>query len=171
MRPIPNTDLPTFHNLMRSHFFLLPLIVAGLVVAFAPLPVRAIHPQERTFRVEARQFAYSPSELEVNPGDIVTIQLVSTDVVHGLYIDGYDISVEADPGKTAILIFTADKSGSFRMRCNVTCGAMHPFMIGKLSVGTNQWLYRSIGFAVLSVIGFLPLSSFLMQRKSLGHKQ
>ena len=150
---------------MQSRFFLLLLVMAGLVVAFAPLPVRLIAPQERTFRIEARQFAYSPSELNVNPGDTVTIQLVSTDVVHGLYIDGYDISAEADPGQTAILTFTANKSGSFRMRCNVTCGAMHPFMIGKISVGKNEWLYRSVGFAVLGVIGFFPLSSLHAQQK------
>ena len=150
---------------MRSRFFLLLFVMAGLVVAFAPLPVRPIAPQERNFRIEARQYAYSPAELEVNSGDTVTVQLVSTDVVHGLYIDGYDISVEADPGQTATLRFTADRSGSFRMRCNVTCGAMHPFMIGKLTVGTNGWLYRSMGLATLAVIGFLPLSSFIMQKK------
>jgi heme/copper-type cytochrome/quinol oxidase subunit 2 len=142
---------------MRSRFFLLLFVMAGLVVAFAPLPRRPIAPQERTFRIEARQFAYSPSEFEVNPGDRVIIQLISTDVAHGLYIDGYGISVEADPGQSATLTFTADRPGAFRVRCNVTCGAMHPFMIGKLNVGTNQWLYRSIGFAVLSMIGFHPL--------------
>jgi heme/copper-type cytochrome/quinol oxidase subunit 2 len=80
-------------------------------------------------------------------------------VVHGLYVDGYDVSVEADPGQTATLTFVADKSGSFRFRCNVTCGAMHPFMIGKLNVGTNAWLYRSIGLAFLAVVGIFPLSS------------
>jgi heme/copper-type cytochrome/quinol oxidase subunit 2 len=88
----------------------------------------------------------------VNPGDTVTLQLVSTDVVHGLYVDGYDVSVEADPGQTATLTFVADRSGSFRFRCNVTCGAMHPFMIGKLTVGTNHWLFRSIGLAALAIV-------------------
>ncbi len=129
-------------------------------MAFAPLPVHPIAPHERTFQVDARQFAYSPSEIKVNPGDTVTIQLVSTDVVHGLYVDGYGVSVEADPGQTKTLSFVADKSGSFRFRCNVTCGAMHPFMIGKLTVGTNDWLYRSMSLAILVVIGVLPLSSF-----------
>lgn len=149
---------------MKSRFLLL-MVMAGLVVAFAPLPVQLITPQERTFRIEARQFTYSPSEVKVNPGDTVTIQLVSTDVVHGLYVDGYDISVEADPGQSATLTFVADKPGSFRFRCNVTCGAMHPFMIGKLTVGRNDWLYRSIGLAILSITSFFPLSSFLSQRK------
>jgi len=140
---------------MRSHLLLLLFVMAGLAVAFAPLPVPSIAPQERTFRIEARQFAYAPSELKVNVGDKVTIQLVSTDVVHGLFVDGYGISVEADPGQTQTLTFIADKPGSFRFRCNVTCGAMHPFMIGKLTVGTNHWLFRSVGLAALTVIGVI----------------
>jgi heme/copper-type cytochrome/quinol oxidase subunit 2 len=137
---------------MRPRFSLVLFLMAGLVVAFAPLPAPSITPQERTFRIDARQFAYSPSELHVNPGDTVTLQLVSNDVVHGLYVDGYDVSVEADPGQTTTLTFVADKPGSFRFRCNITCGAMHPFMIGKLTVGPNQWMYRSIGLAGLTAI-------------------
>lgn len=140
---------------MRFSLSLLPFVMAGLVVAFAPLPVQSIAPQERTFRIDAGQYSYSPSDIQVNPGDTVTFELVSTDVVHGLYVDGYGVSVEADPGQTATLTFTADTPGSFRFRCNVTCGAMHPFMIGRLTVGTNHWLYRAIGLAGLAVLGVL----------------
>jgi heme/copper-type cytochrome/quinol oxidase subunit 2 len=144
---------------MRSRIALLLLFVAtGLVVAFVPLPVPPSAPQERTFQIDAQQFAYSPSELNVNAGDKVTIQLVSHDVVHGLYVDGYNVSVEADPGQTATLSFIADKAGSFRFRCNVTCGAMHPFMIGRLTVGTNDWLYRSIGLAAIAIMGVMVIA-------------
>lgn len=142
---------------MRFPLSLLLLAMAGLVVAFAPLPVPVVAPRERTFQIDARQFAYSPSELAVNPGDTITIELVSTDVVHGLFIDGYDLFLEADPGQTATLTFTANKRGSFRFRCNVTCGAMHPFMIGKVTVGNNDWFLRSAGLAVIAVIGVLVL--------------
>ena len=142
---------------MRSRAILLLLVLAGLVVAFSPLPVQPHKPVARTFRVAASQFAYSPAEISVNPGDTVTIELVSTDVVHGLYVDGYDISVKADPGQTSTLSFVADKPGSFRLRCNVTCGAMHPFMIGKLNVGANTWLYRSIGFAFIGIFSIFVL--------------
>jgi heme/copper-type cytochrome/quinol oxidase subunit 2 len=146
---------------MRFRISLPLLLMAGLVVAFVPFPASSVMPQARmlrpgsaqAFRIDARQFAFSPSELRVNPGDTVTLELVSTDVVHGIYIDGYDLSVEADPGQTATLSFIADKPGSFRFRCNVTCGAMHPFMIGKLTVGTNIWFHRSIGLAALAVLG------------------
>jgi heme/copper-type cytochrome/quinol oxidase subunit 2 len=145
---------------MFSRAALLLLFVAtGLVVAFAPLPVPASAPQERTFRIDARQFAYSPSELKVNSGDRVTLELVSQDVVHGLYIDGYGISVEADPGQTAVLSFVADRTGSFRFRCSVTCGAMHPFMIGRLTVGTDDWLYRSLGLAAVALLGVVVIAT------------
>lgn len=144
---------------MRSRFALLLLFVAtGLLVAFAPLPVPVSAPQQRTFRIDARQFTYSPSELKVNPGDKVTLELVSHDVVHGLYVDAYNISVEADPGQTATLSFIADKAGSFHLRCNITCGAMHPFMIGKLTVGSNDWLYRSVGLAVIALMGVVVIA-------------
>jgi heme/copper-type cytochrome/quinol oxidase subunit 2 len=121
------------------------VVLAALVVAFAPFPDAADQqPTDRIFRLAASQYAYAPAELHVNPGDTVTIQLVSTDAVHGLYVDGYGISVESDPGKTASLTFVADRQGSDRFRCNVTCGALHPFMIGKLTVGNNTILYRGL---------------------------
>jgi heme/copper-type cytochrome/quinol oxidase subunit 2 len=140
---------------MRSLAIFPLLVVAGLVVAFAPLPVRQVAPVERTFRIEASQYTYNPGEISVNPGDRVMIELVATDVVHGLYVDGYGISTTADPGQISTLTFTADKAGSFRLRCNVTCGAMHPFMIGRLSVGLNSWLYRSIGLAFIGILSSL----------------
>jgi plastocyanin len=132
--------------------FVLFFVLAGGLIVFAPLSARAALPVQRTFRVEASQFAYAPAILDVNPGDTVTIELLSTDVVHGLYLDGYGVSATADPGQTARLTFTADRSGSFRFRCNVTCGALHPFMIGKLQVGPNTWLWRAIGLTILAAL-------------------
>ena len=133
--------------------------LAGTVIAFAPLPMQPASPQARTFRMDASQFAYSPAEITANQGDTITIELVSTDVVHGFYLDTYGVSVTADPGQTARLTFVADQPGSFRFRCNVTCGAMHPFMIGKFNVGTNMSLWRAIGLTLLTVVAtfiFLP---------------
>ena len=40
------------------------------------------------FHIDASQFSYAPSELTVHRGDTVTIELTSTDAVHGLYVDG-----------------------------------------------------------------------------------
>lgn len=142
------------------------LSAAALIVAFAPLPHSTSTPIERKFRVEAGDFAYSPAVLHANLGDTVTIELVSTDVVHGLYIDGYNVSVTADPGQPATLSFIADRSGSFRLRCSVTCGALHPFMIGKLQVGSNLLLWRGIGLALVAILGIF----FIRQSKLTGNQ-
>jgi plastocyanin len=127
--------------------------IATLLVAFAPLPRSASTPTERLFRVKAGDFAYSPAILHANPGDKVTIELISTDVVHGLYVDGYNVSVTADPGQPVTLSFIADRPGTFRLRCSVTCGALHPFMTGKLQVGSNLLFWRGIGLAFLAFLG------------------
>ena len=138
-----------------AYWFL--IATAALAVAFAPLPLVSFAPApaSHTFKIEASQYAYSPGEVHVNPGDVVTLELVSTDVVHGLYVDGYGVSVEADPGQTATLTFVANRPGSFRFRCSVTCGALHPFMIGRLMVGPDLALVRGIGLALVGAIGIV----------------
>lgn len=98
--------------------------------------------------------------LKVNPGDRVTIELSATDVVHGLAIDGYNLAITSDPGQTSRLSFIADKTGSYRFRCTVICGNLHPFMTGKLQVGQNDLLWRGGGLAVLGL-----LAAFWMVRR------
>lgn len=140
--------------------------IAALLVAFAPLNFQlATLNVERVFHVEAGDFAYSPAILHVNPGDRVTIELTSTDVVHGIYVDGYDVSVTADPGQPATLSFIAGRPGTFRLRCSVTCGALHPFMIGKLQVGLNTLLWRGVGLSFVALLGI-----FFIRKPSLATK-
>jgi heme/copper-type cytochrome/quinol oxidase subunit 2 len=128
------------------------LALLTLLILYLPIPGNAAKPVERTFQIEASQFAYSPAILSVNPGDQVTIELLATDVVHGLSIDGYKLETTSDPGQTARLTFVADRQGSFRFRCTVTCGNLHPFMIGKLQVGQNELLWRGALLAGLALI-------------------
>ncbi len=126
------------------------------VILLAPLPRSTGEPTRHTFHLEASSFAYEPAKLRVNPGDEVTIELAATDVAHGIFIDGYNLDLRAEPGQSARLTFTADQAGSFRFRCSVTCGAMHPFMIGKLHVGPNLLLWRALaaaGVIALAVLG------------------
>lgn len=148
----------------RTLIFLLILSLAALTVAFAPLPQVHAAPIEHTFQIEAHNFEFSPAEITVNPGDRVTIELTSVDVVHGLYLDGYGLQVEVDPGQTESLTFTADRPGTFRFRCSVTCGDLHPFMLGKLNVGAKLLFWRGVGFAVLVIIALWVLSANNFQR-------
>jgi heme/copper-type cytochrome/quinol oxidase subunit 2 len=134
---------------------LLGLLVGIILVA--PIPVSAAAPTERTITVNASSFAYDPAVIKVNRGDLVTLELVSTDVAHGLYIDGYGLDVVAEPGQTSSLTFSADRAGSFRVRCSLTCGDLHPFMIGKLEVGHKGLFWRAAGLSLVAVLAGLLL--------------
>lgn len=142
----------------------LVFVLGAGVIAFAPLPDATVKPANRRFRIEASSFKYTPATIRVNAGDHVTIDLVATDVVHGLYVDGYDVRVTADPGRTASLSFVANRAGMFRLRCSVTCGAMHPFMIGKLRVGRNDLLWRALALALLSGLAGVLLTTMRRAR-------
>ncbi|RPJ47679.1 MAG: hypothetical protein EHM21_08035 [Chloroflexi bacterium] len=136
---------------MRKFLSPIPLafLLAALLVIFVPLPVFAA-PTERTIRVEAGGNAYAPAELRANPGDQVTIELVAKDVAHGLTIDGYLVDLRAEPGQTARVTFVAGRAGTFKLRCSVACGNLHPFMTGKFIVGPNLLLLRAAGLALLA---------------------
>lgn len=125
-------------------------LVALLILA-VPLPAGFTAPSERTFQIQASRFQYTPAVFRVNPGDQVTLELAASDVVHGLSIDGYGLEMTADPGQTTSLTFVADRPGAFRFRCSVTCGNLHPFMIGKLYVGQNTLLWRASALSMLVV--------------------
>ena len=129
----------------------LAFALAALLIALLPVPALAA-PAERTLRIEAGNFAFNPGVLRANPGDRVTIDLVSKDVVHGFSIDGYPVDLLAEPGHTARVTFVADRAGSFKVRCSVACGNLHPFMTGKLEVGPNLLLYRTAALGLLAFV-------------------
>ena len=135
------------------------LAVLAAIIWLVPVPSFAGAPTERVFKIQASQFQYLPSELAANPGDKITIELTATDVVHGLSIDGYNIQTIADPGQSARLTFIADREGSFRFRCTVACGNLHPFMMGKLRVGQNTLFWRGIASALALIGGAWVLKS------------
>jgi len=109
--------------------------------------------ETREFLIKARQYAYEPSKITVNKGDEIHIKLSSLDVVHGFYLEGYDIDAQIEPGVQKFkfrhpsleqdftdveeIVFTADRPGKFRFRCSHTCGSMHPFMQGEMVVNPN----------------------------------
>ena len=99
--------------------------------------------------IEADQFAFDPPVLRVNRGDRVRLTLQAADVVHGFYLDGYGIETRVEPGISQQVEFVADRVGKFRYRCSVSCGTLHPFMIGELVVGPNLTYARAVGLTLV----------------------
>lgn len=88
----------------------------------------------REFTMTAQRFSFNPSTITVNKGDTVKISITSTDVTHGFAISEFGINVQLLPGKTEIIEFIADKTGTFRFFCSVPCGSGHGRMSGQLVV-------------------------------------
>lgn len=132
---------------------LLPIVLMAAVV-FAPWPETA-RPTSRSIHINAAQFAFAPGRVEVQQGDRVTLRLTASDVVHGFYLDGYGLQRRIEPGVTEEIVFTADRPGKFRYRCAVSCGPLHPFMIGELVVETNTPYWRAVGVMLVAALGML----------------
>jgi cytochrome c oxidase subunit 2 len=133
-------------------FLISPLLGLGLMIAL--LPKSAPAPQTtQEITIEADDFTYTPTTIKVQQGDIVTLRFAPQDVVHGLAIDGYDVNLVADPGQPAEVTFVADRSGTFRFRCSVSCGSLHPFMTGELHVGPNTFVWRAVALTLLAAFG------------------
>jgi len=109
------------------------------------------------FEVKAKKFSYTPNVIEVNKGDLVRVRLISEDVHHGFYVDGYGISTSAHPGQDGSLKFIADKPGRFCFRCSVTCGEFHPYMVGYLVVKPNSRFNIYAAAVILIGLGSLVI--------------
>lgn len=133
---------------------LLPFVGLALAILFLPFPVSA-EPVTRQITMTAGQFAYDPPVLRLNQGDRVTLTLQAADVVHGFYLDGYGLERRVEPGLPKKVEFVAGRVGKFRYRCSVSCGTLHPFMIGELIVAPNLVFARAVGLMLVALAGTL----------------
>jgi heme/copper-type cytochrome/quinol oxidase subunit 2 len=154
------------------------LLVVGAGAVGAMLVGPSSPPQERRVKMTARQYAFDPPVLRVNKGDTIRLRITSLDVIHGLYLEAFDINIKIIPDspylelshpsrpdepaeKVEEVIFVADKAGKFRYRCSHTCGSMHPFMQGELVVAPNRLLGTGVG----GLIGLLLAGAFVALRR------
>lgn len=149
-------------RLTRRKFLKALALGSGALIGGMPAKALAEEASENTLRefdVELRRYKYTPAAVfRVNKGDTVRFKLISKDVEHGFYVDGYDLDVKLIPFEEKVLEFTADKSGAFQLRCSVTCGPLHPIMRGKLVVEPNNRFWASLAlafFAPLATLGYL----------------
>ena len=72
--------------------------------------------------------------LVVPAGRDVKLTIGSDDVIHGFYLPGYRIQVDAVPGMKTYAWFKASRIGVFDILCTVYCGTNHSGMLAKLYV-------------------------------------
>ena len=93
-------------------------------------PMRGVH----EIQVTLRKYEFSPGSLRVKKGERVRLIMAAVDHDHGFKLDDFDINQKVRKGTTAIVEFTADRSGTFQFRCSNVCGLGHRGMKGTLVV-------------------------------------
>lgn len=108
--------------------------VEEIIVLPEPEPEPEPAGEVKEFTLTAKQWSFSPSTITVNKGDTVKLSITSTDVIHGLAINEFNVNVRLPVGETKIVEFVADKTGTFSFYCSVRCGSGHSGMRGQLIV-------------------------------------
>jgi len=80
----------------------------------------------------------TPEIIEVEEGETVSLHFTNVeraeDETHGFAINGVNVNLSVEPGKTVSATFTADKAGVYPYYCTEFCSALHLEMQGYLLV-------------------------------------
>ena len=116
--------------LIAGALFITATIISGLA-----LYVRAdALPAEREIHVTAKKFEFTPDRITLKKGEPVVLVVSSQDRKHGFNLRAFGIRADVNPGETARIRFTPNKTGKFTFSCDVFCGEGHEDMTGTIVV-------------------------------------
>ena len=118
------------------------LLAAGAAATASAVFGAAVlaQPDEKVIRIVAKKFEYTPSEITLEKGVPVTLELVVEEVNHadevtmGFYAPELGARAEIVPGKAARVRVVPEKEGSFEFHCDIFCGEGHEDMNGMFHV-------------------------------------
>jgi heme/copper-type cytochrome/quinol oxidase subunit 2 len=122
---------------LRQHTLAVVTLAAGVAAAGAFVygaTARAQGPQAREVAIKGDQFAFSPSQIDVQKDDLVKITFTAVDMPHSFTIDGYRIAKRAGAGQSVVFEFRADRDGEHVFYCNLAQDDRCRQMKGKLVV-------------------------------------
>jgi len=114
------------------------VIRIGICLASIAILTGAGHTQtqpRRVITVVAERFAFTPSEVSIDAGEVIDLQLKSDDTAHGFRIAGVTNVAVPKRGHPALVITIGPlAAGRYPFECSRVCGAGHNFMRGALVV-------------------------------------
>jgi cytochrome c oxidase subunit II len=155
------------HTRLELIWTVIPVIilcVIGLVVFYelpgissAPAAADPLH-----VTVEGHQFywqfdypngARSINELHAPVGQVVDLDVVSSDVIHSWWIPALGGKIQAIPGRTNHFWFKAEKQGTYTGQCAELCGLYHAKMDASVIVGTSAQYQTFVTSTAPAVLG------------------
>ena len=111
------------------------LFVSAAIILGLAFYVRAnALPAEREIHLTAKKFEFTPDTITLKKGEPVVLVVSSQDRKHGFNLRAFGIRADVNPGESARIRFTPDKTGKFTFSCDVFCGEGHEDMTGTMVV-------------------------------------
>ncbi len=118
-------------------FFLLVLLFGcGPSQQFVAVPP-SINEEEvprHTIEMTAEHFHFTPEELHVSEGTLVTLMITAIDGTHGFKLGAFGIKEKIEKNETKVFEFYAGQKGEYGFRCSHLCGIGHFWMAGKVII-------------------------------------
>ena len=109
--------------------------MSATIISGLAFYVRAnARPAEREIHITAKKFEFTPDTITLKKGEPVVLVVSSQDRKHGFNLRAFGIRADVNPGGTARIRFTPDKTGKFTLSCDVFCGEGHEDMTGTIVV-------------------------------------
>lgn len=118
------TGLGVYATLARPRPDLKPVRTRGAAVGYESTVARA-DTGPRLIKITASRFQFSPGRIVLKKGELVTLQLTSTDRAHGFLLRALKIDTDIVPGKTTDVIVNPQLAGTFKAICDHYCGLGH----------------------------------------------
>jgi len=111
------------------------LLMSATLISCLALYVRAnALPVQKEIHITAKKFDFTPDTITLKKGEPVVLVVSSQDRKHGFNLRAFGIRADVNPGATARIPFTPDKTGKFTFSCDVFCGEGHEDMTGTIVV-------------------------------------
>ena len=111
------------------------LLMSATTISCLALYVRAnALPVQKEIHITAKKFDFTPDTITLKKGEPVVLVVSSQDRKHGFNLRAFGIRADVNPGATARIPFTHDKTGKFTFSCDVFCGEGHEDMTGTIVV-------------------------------------
>jgi cytochrome c oxidase subunit 2 len=142
-----DVDGPEIHGSTRLEqiWTVVPVLIIAAIAAFIfvklggikNVPPAGAAGQALRVRVDGHQYYWqftypngvvAVDRLRAPEGEVVTLDVVSSDVVHSWWVPSLGGKIDAVPGRVNHTWFRADKTGSFTGQCAEFCGLYHASM-------------------------------------------
>jgi cytochrome c oxidase subunit 2 len=84
--------------------------------------------------IVVQNYQFTPGQMQVPAGSIVTFYLTSRDVIHGFKVFDTNVNIVVIPGQISKVAHVFNQPGAYPFFCNEYCGSLHHTMTGTVTV-------------------------------------